>query len=232
MDDDREIPEMEGEEADGNRARVAGRLYFGLVLIFQAIMAFEAVLLVAEQQWLNALLVAGIMALVMAPAFIAPRLHVRIPAEFQALTVVFVFATLFLGETLDYYNRFAWWDGLLHGFSGLLLGVFGFLLVYVLNENRSIEMTLKPGFVAFFAFLFALSVGTLWEIFEFAVDEIFGQSMQQGGLPDTMWDLVADAAGALAISVFGWWYLKRPERSFIERWVQEFIRRNPRLFRR
>jgi hypothetical protein len=74
-------------------------------------------------------------------------------------------------------------------------------------------------------------VGTLWEIFEFAVDEMFGQMMQTGGLGDTMWDLIFDALGAAAISTFGWWYLRRPEHSFIERWVQKFIERNPRLFR-
>ena len=217
-----------GETPD---SRLADRIYWALLIVLQAAMGIEAVLLLIEQQWLNAALVLGIMAVVIAPAVIAPRLHVRIPAEFQALAVVFVFATLFLGETLNYYQRFEWWDIVLHAFSGLLLGVFGFLLVYVLNENRRVELTLRPRFVALFAFLFAVAVGTLWEIFEFAVDQFLGQSMQSGGLSDTMWDLIADTVSAAAISVFGWWYLLRPERSFIERWVEKFIRRNPRLFR-
>lgn len=210
---------------------LADRIYWVLLIVFQAAMGIEAVVLLVEQQWLNALLVIGIMAVVIAPVVIAPRLHVRIPAEFQAMTVIFVFATLFLGETLNYYDRFAWWDTVLHAFSGLLLGVFGFLLVYVLNENRRIEIALRPRFVALFAFVFAVAVGALWEIFEFAVDEMFGQSMQRGGLPDTMWDLIADTVAAAGISVFGWWYLHRPEHSFIELWVEKFIRRNPRMFR-
>ncbi len=213
------------------RSGLADRIYWGLLIAFQAAMGIEAVILLIEQQWLNALLVIGIMAIVIAPAVITPRLHVRIPAEFQAMTVVFVFATLFLGETLNYYDRFEWWDTVLHAFSGLLLGVFGFLLVYVLNENRRVEMALRPRFVALFAFVFAVAVGALWEIFEFAVDELLGQSMQRGGLPDTMWDLIADTVSAAAISIFGWWYLHRPEHSFIELWVEKFIRRNPRMFR-
>ena len=105
------------------------------------------------------------------------------------------------------------------------------LLVYVLHASRRLALPLRPGFVAFFAFSFAVTGGTLWEIFEFAVDEILGQSMQRGGLSDTMWDLIADTVAAAAISIFGWWYLLRPERSFIERWVEKFIRRNPRMFR-
>jgi CDP-diglyceride synthetase len=227
---DSEQPLDETPEAPAG-AGLAERIYWGFLVVLQIAMGVELVALVASQQWLNALLVLAIMALILAPATLGPRLHVRIPAEFQLLTVVFVFATLFMGEVLDYYNRLPWWDTALHGFSGLLMGVFGFLLVYVINENRFVEMTLRPGFVAFFAFLFSLSVGTLWEIFEFAVDQLFDQNMQKDGLNDTMWDLIFDAVGAGAISVFGWWYLRRPERSFIERWVHKFIVRNPRFFR-
>ncbi|MHA1559521.1 MAG: hypothetical protein ACTSWI_02485 [Alphaproteobacteria bacterium] len=229
--DSDDLIDIGASDEDPPDSGLADRIYWALLIVFQAAMGVEAVLLLIEQQWLNAALVLGIMVVVIAPAAIAPRLHVRIPAEFQALAVVFMFASLFLGETLNYYQRFVWWDTVLHAFSGLLLGVFGFLLVYVLNENRRIELTLRPGFVALFAFLFAVAVGTLWEIFEFSVDQLIGQSMQSGGLSDTMWDLIADTVTAAAISVFGWWYLLRPERSFIERWVEKFIRRNPRLFR-
>jgi uncharacterized membrane protein YjdF len=97
---------------------------------------------------------------------------------------------------------------------------------------------LRPGFVALFAFLFAVSVGTLWELFEFAMDSFFGMNMQKtrfndpSGLTDTMWDLFVDMLGALAISIYGWWYLNDPEQSFIERWIAKFIARNPGLFKR
>lgn len=97
---------------------------------------------------------------------------------------------------------------------------------------------MRPRFVAIFAFVFSLAVGVLWEIFEFAMDQLFGMNMQKAmfgdpsGLTDTMWDLIVDAIGALVISLFGWWYLLRPERSFIEDWVAKFIQANPHLFRR
>jgi CDP-diglyceride synthetase len=231
MSRDRDDPPDFKAAESAARWSLADKVYWSLLVLLQMVMAVELVFLLIEAQWLNALLVGGIMAVVMAPAILAPRLHVRIPAEFQLMAVVFVFASLFLGEILRYYDRYSWWDTMLHAWSGLLMGIFGFLLVHLLNENRSIDGQLRPGFVAFFAFLFALSVGTLWEIFEFAVDEMFGQMMQTGGLGDTMWDLIFDALGAAAISTFGWWYLRRPEHSFIERWVQKFIERNPRLFR-
>jgi hypothetical protein len=199
-------------------------------------MATELVLLLRGGQWASAVLVALIMALTLAPVVLKERLPVRIPAELQLLAILFVFASLFLGEVRSFYERIWWWDMALHAVSGLLLGILGFLLVYVLNENRRVSFQLHPRFLALFAFVFAVAVGALWEIFEFAMDRLLGTNMQKpmlgdpSGLTDTMWDLILDASGALVVSLFGWWYLRRRERSFIEVWIGKFIDHNPRLF--
>ncbi len=84
------------------------RIYWGMLIVLQTAMAIELVLLLFEQQWLNATLVLGSIGLTMAPAMLTPRLYVRIPAEFQLLAIGFVFASLFLGESLSYYDRFPW----------------------------------------------------------------------------------------------------------------------------
>ncbi len=153
--------------------------------------------------------------------------------------IIFVFASLFLGEIREFYTRFWWWDIALHSFSGILLGIVGFILVHVLNETEEIDLHMKPGFVAFFAFLFAVGMGGLWEIFEFTMDSIFGMNMQKemlgdpSGLTDTMWDLIVDALGALIIAVLGYGYLKTAKNeSFLEQWIEAFIKSNPRLFKR
>jgi hypothetical protein len=156
----------------------------------------------------------------------------------QILAITFVFASLFLGEVRSYYELIWWWDVSLHATSGLLFGIVGFLLVYVLNENERVEISLRPRFLALFAFVFAIAVGALWEVFEYAMDQTFATHMQKprfgdpSGLADTMWDLTFDAVGALAISAFGWWYMVRDERSFIENWIRKFNRHNRQLFRR
>jgi uncharacterized membrane protein YjdF len=179
----------------------------------------------------------AIMAVTGAPALLGHRLPVRIPAEYELLAILFVFAALFLGEFHSYYELFWWWDIALHSTSGLLLGLVGFLLVYVLNESRRIELHMRPGFVALFAFAFAVTAGVLWEIFEFAADQLFGMQMQKpmlgdpSGLTDTMWDLIVDALGAALISAFGWWHMKSDRRSFIDVWTDRFVAKNPRLFR-
>lgn len=213
-------------------------LHSRLTTLLQIILLAGAVGAVWEQQWFNAVIISGIILITLLPQLLARRFHVVIPAEFQLLTIGFVFASLFLGEVHGYYTRFWWWDIVLHTSSGFLLGIIGFLLVYVLNETEQIQLKMRPGFVAFFAFLFALGTGAVWEIFEFTVDSLFGTDMQKtmlgdsSGLTDTMWDLIVDAVGALIISVLGYGYLKaKRDESFLRRWIRKFIKSNPRLFR-
>lgn len=209
-----------------------------MTLALQTIMLIGLGFSIYEQQWLNAAVIGGILLLTALPMLVFRRLEIFIPAEFELLTIAFIFAALYLGETQDYYGRFWWWDIALHSTSGILLGILGFLLVYVLNGIPRLDLHMQPGFVAFFAFCFALAVGALWEVFEFAMDELAGTNMQKpflgdlSGLTDTMWDLIVDALGALTISLTGYLYLKRGMRSFVAEWIQRFIAGNPRLFRR
>lgn len=166
------------------------------------------------------------------PMLLGRHFDFRLPHIFEALAVLFIYMSLFLGEVLGYYERFWWWDAVLHVGSGFLLGLLGFLLVYILNEKKEAQLDLSPGFMVLFAFMFAMGIGALWEIFEYAMDQIFGMNMQKSGLDDTMWDLIVDALGAFVIALFGWIHLHTPTRnSFLERWIDDFIDKNPRLFR-
>ena len=229
-----EVPPAPGQHA---QTGLIPRIHRLTVLILQVILVVELVLVLRDGQWLNAFLLLMIMGGTLLPSLLRQWRTVDIPLEFQVLTIAFVFAAVFLGEIRSYYERFWWWDIALHVSSGLLLGIFGFLLVYVLNESDRIELHMRPRFVAIFAFFFAVSVGAAWEMFEFGMDSIFGTNMQKpmlgdpSGLKDTMWDLIVDAAGALVICTLGWFYMRQGKRSFIERWIHKFIRRNPHLFR-
>jgi uncharacterized membrane protein YjdF len=208
-----------------------------LTVALQVLLAVGVAAELWAGQWFAALVTTGIILLTLFPLVLARRYSVYVPPEFALLAIVFVFASLFLGEVHGYYTRFWWWDIALHTASGFLLGIVGFMLVHVLNETAEIDMKMKPGFVAFFAFLFAVGVGALWEIFEFSMDELFGMDMQKAmfddpsGLTDTMWDLIVDTLGALTISILGYGYLKAAgNESFLTRWIQSFVRNNPRLF--
>lgn len=230
-------PESRSPDSAAPAAGRARRIHLIVLAVLQPIMAVELALVLWRGEWLTVVLVLAIMAITLAPVVLRHRLPIRIPAEFQILTVIFVFAALFLGEVRSWYERIWWWDIGMHASSGLLLGILGFLLVYALNQNERVALQMQPRFVALFAFLFAVAVGAGWEMFEFTMDRLFGANMQKpmlgdpSGLTDTMWDLIVDTIGAFVISGFGWRYMRRGERSFIEAWIHKFIERNPRLFR-
>ncbi len=210
-----------------------------LSFVLQAILAAEMLVALITQQWLTAFTAAGIILVTLVPLLLSRRLQMHIPPQFTLLAIAFVFASLFLGEVRDYYTRYWWWDTMLHTLSGMLLGIVGFLLVHILNESDNVGLHMKPGFVAFFAFMFAVGTGALWEIFEFSMDNLFGMNMQKpmlsdpSGLTDTMFDLIADAVGALIMCVFGYHQLKKPGRiSFLTEWIGAFVDKNPQLFGR
>ncbi len=215
------------------RARLA---HLVILVALQSVMAAELILLTIEQQWIHVFLVAGIMLTMAMPIVLKARFSVHIPPEVQILAILFGFAALFLGEVRDYYERFWWWDLILHATAGLLLGLQGFMTVYILNEDRHVALHMRPSFLAVFAFCFSRAIGALWEIFEFTMDQAFGLTMQKpmlgdpSGLTDTMWDLIVNAIGALAISVAGWRYLSRARSSYLDNWARRFIARNPQFF--
>lgn len=213
------------------RAPLPRSIHRRVTLALQAILLVGLAVALWQGQWLTSATIVGILVLTVLPILLGRRFDVFIPPEFEALAIVFVFASLFLGEVRGYYARYWWWDALLHTGSGFLLGILGFLLIYVLNEKDDIELHLTPTFLAFVAFMFAVAMGALWEIFEFAMDSWFGLNMQKSGLVDTMWDLIVDTVGAAVIAVLGYGWLRTPERnSFLERWIDGFVASNPAIF--
>jgi hypothetical protein len=222
------------EEAEAADPGTARRAHLAILAVLQLVMAVQLVILFTKEEWPLAFFVAGIMVLTLAPVLF--RMPVDIPSEVQIVAVLFIFATLFLGEVQDYYQRFWWWDAVLHTTSGLILGMLGFMFVYILNENRSVDLHMRPSFVALFAFFFAVGLGGIWEIFEFGMDELFGTDMQPAtahdpsGLTDTIHDLIVDTVGAAVVSLGGWRYLAKARTSRVDNWASRFIRRNPKLF--
>jgi len=194
------------------------RIFVGALLL---VMLVEWIFLLIEQRWLSAFLVTLIIATLLSPFIFRKKMDVEIPAEFHIAAVIFVFASLYLGEIQDFYYRFWWWDIALHSTAGLLMGIVGFFLVYLLNESKRVELHMSPVFISLFAFSFAVTIGTIWEIFEFCMDQLFGFNMQKpmmgdpSGLTDTMWDMIVNAMGAFIISSMEWWYLKRKQAFFV-----------------
>lgn len=201
-------------------------------------MVFQALFLFMEKHWLQLTLVMMIITALFVPRIFKKTLAVEVPAEFHLAAVLFTFCALYLGEIHSFYIRYWWWDIILHTTAGFLSGILGFLLVYLLNESKRVHLEMNPGFIAFFAFIFSVFIGSVWEFFEFLMDQLFGLNMQKpmlgdpSGLTDTMWDMIVNAMGAGFITFTAWRYLKLKENFFVKKWIRIFIERNPHLFKK
>lgn len=163
------------------------------------------------------------------PYLFEKKYKIELPIEFEILAVLFIYASIFLGEVHGFYTRFFWWDAILHLGSAVAFGFIGFTILYIMD--RVTKVRANPSVLVFFAFCFAMALGGLWEIFEFAMDQTLGLNMQKSGLVDTMWDLITDAVGALFASVSGYLYLKGKENFLFNRLIKKFEEENRRLFR-
>lgn len=209
-------------------------IYVTITLLIQAVVAIGLVLLVLRRDWENVFLTALVIALTLIPTFLLRRYRVYLPPEFQLVAVAFVFLSLYLGSARDFYYHFWWWDLILHAGSGFLLGIVGFLTLFLLNKTDRLPSGVRPVFLCFFGVTFAVFLGVLWEILEFMIDSIFPWTNMQSretGVGDTMLDLIVDTLGAVVVALMGWAYFRGGRYSFIADGVRKFIRMNPRLFR-
>ena len=163
------------------------------------------------------------------PFLFSSRFKIVFPNVFLGALSAFIFATLFLGEVFGFYERFWWWDVVLHGFSAMGFGIIGFLFAFYLFEGD--RYAAPPWALSLIAFCFALSIGALWEIFEFTMDQLFGLNMQKSGLLDTMWDLIVDTFGALIGATAGFFWLKG-QNTTLNGLFEEFVQRNRGLYRK
>jgi uncharacterized membrane protein YjdF len=207
------------------------------ILLFTLVVAFiEAS---RQYNWISMLLIVAISVLICLPMIVGKLSKIDIPLPLGIFAILFIYAATFLGEFKNYYVKFWWWDILLHTSAGIALGIIGFLILYMIYKAGKIQTS--PKMIAMFSFAFALSIGVLWEIFEFAVDQIWGpisnnaamQTVVNGcGLIDTMKDLIADSIGALFSAIMGYLYLKKESGVVVKPMAKEFKKDNPRLFKK
>ncbi len=184
------------------------------------------------QQWTTLFLASLTFFLTFLPAIIGKNYKIFLPLELEFLVLIFIYATLFLGEIKEYYLIYWWWDVLLHTLSGFILALIGFFIVFILNQDSKVNLHMGAGFVALFSFTFALSIGAVWEIFEFCMDMFFGLNMQKSGIVDTMTDLIVDSIGAIIVSIGGYFYVKKVKIPLVSLLIERFTHKNPHLFKR
>jgi hypothetical protein len=181
-------------------------------------------------RWALAFVSFATLLLSLLPPLLAARWSLTLPVPFLFATTLFFFGSIFLGEALDFYERLWWWDLALHGSSAIGFGLTGFLFMFMLFEGD--KFAAPPSAIAFITFCVAMTMGAIWEVFEFFMDQTFGLNMQKSGLDDTMGDLIVNAMGGLVASLAGYGYLVRHDHGVLGGWIAEFVDLNKRLYQK
>lgn len=124
--------------------------------------------------------------LLIVPSFIQVTFKIELPTTLEIILLLFIFAAEILGEIGGYYLKFPYWDTMLHTLNGFLAAAIGFSLVNLLNNSEKLHFELSPLFVAIVAFSFSMTIGVVWEFFEFGMDQLFGMDTQKDTIIQTI----------------------------------------------
>lgn len=117
--------------------------------------------------------------LLIIPSLVQVTFRIELPTVLEIIVLLFIFAAQILGEINGFYVKIPLWDTMLHTLNGFLAAAIGFSLVDILNKSEKLVFSLSPFFAVMVAFCFSMTIGVMWEIFEFAMDQLAGFDMQK-----------------------------------------------------
>jgi len=176
-------------EARENKAKTF--VYFALRLLVVIVLITE----IFNKNYNNVFLCVLTLILFMIPSFLDKRLNIVMPETLEIIVLLFIFGADILGEINQYYLIFDRWDDMLHIINGFLCAAIGFSLVDILNRNEKITFSLSPIFVALVAFCFSMTVGVMWEFFEFGMDSFFQTDMQKDTIITSISSVILNSEG-------------------------------------
>lgn len=166
-------------------------VYFVLRLLVIVMMVLQLL----NRNYENVFLCALTLLLLVIPSFVQVTFKVELPTTLEIIILLFIFAAEILGEISEFYLMFPFWDTVLHTMNGFLAAAIGFSLVDLLNRSERTVFNLSPLFTAIVAFCFSMTIGVLWEFFEFGMDLIGGYDMQKDTVIHMIRSVTLDPAG-------------------------------------
>ena len=199
------------KEKRKNRKRTGGRmrnlgeaLYMELrehrssFIVYFTLRILVIVMLVLQllnRNYENVFLCALTLLLLVMPSLVQVTFKVELPTTLEIFILVFIFAAEILGEISEFYLVFPFWDTVLHTINGFLAAAIGFSMVDLLNRSEKIVFNLSPLFTAIVAFCFSMTIGVIWEFFEFGMDQLLGYDMQKDTVIHALCSVTLDPEG-------------------------------------
>ena len=171
--------------------KLSAFIYFTL----RTLVIITMILQLFNKNYENVFLCLLTLILLIVPSFIQVQFKIELPTTLEIIILLFIFCAEILGEIQEFYVIFPMWDTILHTLNGFLAAAIGFSLVDLLNSNEHIQFKLSPLFVALVAFCFSMTIGVVWEMFEFTMDSFFGLDMQKDTIVTAIHSVTLDPTG-------------------------------------
>lgn len=165
---------------------------FAVYTVLRLIVLATLVSSIIRGEYESAFICLLVLGLFVLPFFIQQNFGIELPSTLEIIILLFIFASEILGELKCYFITYPHWDSMLHTTTGFLCAATGFALIDILNRNSKIKFQLSPIYVALAAFCFSMTVGVLWEFFEFGMDRLFMMDMQKDTVVNAITSVMLD----------------------------------------
>ena len=164
-------------------------------LVLRGLVILALIRQILNQNYENVFLCILTLLLLLVPSMIQVTFKIELPTTLEIIILLFIFAAEILGEINEFYIIIPMWDTILHTMNGFLAAAIGFSLVDLLNQSDRIKFELSPLFLSIVAFCFSMTIGVVWEFFEFGMDQLFFLDMQKDTVVHTISTVMLDPAG-------------------------------------
>lgn len=163
----------------GKKVWYSHRSTVAVFVVLRTLIVLTGVLSALRQDYESVFIAVITFFLMLLPSILSRKLRIELPGTLENILLCFIFASTILGEINKFYVRVPHWDTVLHTINGFCFAAIGFALVDMLNRHERVSLRLSPLFLAIVAFCFSMTIGVLWEFYEYAGDRLFVLDMQK-----------------------------------------------------
>lgn len=168
---------------------------FAVFVVLRALVIMMMVLQLYNRNYENVFLCLLTLLLFLLPSFVQVNFRIELPSALEIIILLFIFSAEILGEISEYYVKIPIWDTILHTMNGFLAAAIGFSLVDILNREVKLKFKLSPLFMSIVAFCFSMTIGVVWEFFEYGMDNLLGYDMQKDAIITSIQSVLLNPEG-------------------------------------
>jgi len=201
-----------------------------MYFLFRLLVILAGTASLINRNWVNLALSILMLIAILLPDIFRGKIVYEYPTSFEMFILIFIFLSIYLRNFLYFLGNLWWIEHFFSGLLGIIVVLIGFLILFILNREKTNIMKMSSFFIAIFSFNFALSVGLIWEIVKFLSDNFLGTNFVSGSFNSVMLGIIGYSLGVILASFLGFIHMRFFHRSFLKKMIISYINKNPKLF--